>query len=437
MEPWLATVVLFSLLVIIIVSGLPIAFALSGIGLIFMYVLMGPQSLAMLPQQLLGEGSKFVLIAIPLFVLMANFLEVSGIADNLYSMMYHWLGNIPGGLASGTILICAIFAAMAGISGVATVTMGLIAIPSMLQRGYDKRMVAGTVAAGGALGILIPPSIIAVLYGSITGTSVGGLFMGGMIPGIILACIFIIYITVRVFIQKDLAPRVNIKFSWVEKLASLKGVVFPVILIFLVLGTIYTGICTPTESAGFGAFGAVIACAIYRKLTWQNIKMATFRTLNVTVMCVWIVFGAAAFSGIYHIAGASKFMLGLVGGLTMPPMTIIAMMMFVWMVLGCLLDPVGMCMITVPVFLPIVEALGYDPLWFGVLFIVNCEMAYLTPPFGFNLFYLKAIVPPEITMGDIYRSITPFVFCQLACLILVMCFPELALWLPKMMITKG
>jgi len=433
-EPWLVTVVLFSVLIVAILLGLPIAFTLGGIGVIFTLLLWGVGGLGMIASTLYAEGMSFILTAVPLFVLMANFLEVSGIADELYDMMSRWLQRIPGGLASGTVIICAIFAAMAGISGVATVTMGLIAIPSTLSRGYDKQMVTGTVAAGGALGILIPPSIVAILYGSITGTSVGQLFMGGMVPGILLAIIFIIYITIRCLIQPKLAPPSEERFTWVGRMASLRGVIFPVILIVLVLGTIYTGICTPTESAGIGALGSIVCCAVHRKLTWRNVKTATLRTLNITVMCVWIVFGAHCFQAIYIVGGASEFIFGLVGGLSIPPLGIIGIMMFIWLILGMFMDPLGMLMVTIPVFIPIASALGFDPLWFGILFIINCEMAYITPPFGFNLFYMKAIVPPEITMGDIYRSIIPFVICQLACLILVMFFPQIALWLPGTMI---
>ena len=433
MEPWLSTVVIFASLIAALVLGLPIAFALSGLGIILMMILQGPQSLMIVSSFLFDQGSSFILVAVPLFVIMANFLEVSDIADDLYNAMYKWTAAIPGGLASGTVIICAIFAAMAGISGVATMTMGLIAIPSMLKRNYDKRLVVGTVCAGGALGILIPPSVIAVLYGSITGSSVGQLFMGGMMPGILLALIFIGYISARCFIQPHLGPPTGEVYSWKEKLVSLKAVILPLLLIALVLATIYFGVCTPTEAAGFGAFGSMICLIIYRKFNWPNIKIAVLRSFNITVMCIWIVFGAHCFTAVYTMAGASSFMLSLVDNLAIPPIGFILIMQLIWFVLGMLLDPIGMLMVTIPVFLPIVQALGFDPIWFGVLFIVNCEMAYITPPFGFNLFYMKAIVPKEVTMTDVYISIVPFVACQALCLVLVMLFPQIALWLPSMM----
>jgi len=435
METWLATVIIFGMLIGMLLLGLSIAFSLATIGIIFVLLLWGPQQLALIPLALLEKSTLFVLIACPLFILMANFLEVSGIAEDLYEMMYRWLGNIPGGLAIGTVIICAIFAAMAGISGVATVTMGLIALPAMLGRGYDKKLAVGTVCAGGALGTLIPPSMTAIVYGAIAGVAVGPLFMGCMIPGIILALIFVVYIGVVGLLRPKWAPRPEVKggFTWGDKIASLKAVVLPLLLIGLVLGSIYLGFCTPTEAAGIGAFGAIIACAIRRKFSWKHIKTACSRTLNLTSMVIWIVFGAACYSRVYTGTGAADLMLGLVSGMSVPPMAIIGIMMFIWMILGMFLDPMGMIMLTIPVYLPIIYTLGYDSLWFGVLFIINTEMAYITPPFGFNLFYMKALIPPGVTMGDVYRSVIPFVFCQALCLVGVMFLPELALWLPGTM----
>jgi tripartite ATP-independent transporter DctM subunit len=435
MDLWLLTALFFVTLIILISLGLPIAFSLAGVAILYSFFLWGPKSLLLIPSAVHSDGSNFLLAAVPLFVFMGNVLEVSGLADDLYEIMYRWFQRIPGGLASGTVLICTIFAAMAGISGVATVTMGLIAIPSMLKRGYHKDLAVGTVSAGGALGILIPPSVIAILYGSITGASVGKLFMGGMIPGLLLAAIFILYITVRCLIQPHLAPppHEGERFNWREKLISLRGLGLPLALIALVLGVIYTGVCTPTEASGIGAAGSLICCALKRRLTLGNLKQATWRTLNVTCMAIWIVIGAKTFTSVYIACGASHFMVSLVQGLDIPPLGIIAIMEFIYIILGMLMDPAGMVMITAPVFLPIVTSLGFDPVWFGVLFIINSEMAYITPPFGFNLFYMKAIVPPEITMTDIYRSVIPFVFCQLLCLVVVMFYPQVGMWLPSTM----
>lgn len=433
MESWLITVIFFGSLILLLVMGLPVAFTLSGLAILFSYILFGPQSLFTIVLEAYGAGTSFVLTAVPLFVLMANILEKSGLASNLYTMMYRWLNNIPGGLASGTIVICAIFAAMAGISGVATITMGVIALPSMLEKNYEKKLVTGTIMAGGALGILIPPSVIAILYGSISGTSVGKLFVGCMIPGLFLSGFFILYITLRCLFNPSLAPPAREKFSLRDKLLSLKALIAPLLLVIAVLGSLYTGMCTPTESAGIGAVGSLICAAIYRKLSWQNLRRALLSSLLISSMAIWIVFGAACFKGIYASTGASGLILDVISRLDFPPLAMIGFMMLIYFILGMVMDPVGMVMLTIPVFLPIVEALGYDPVWFGVLFVINSEMAYITPPFGFNLFYMKAIAPPSITMGDVYRSITPFVALQGACLALVMFAPQLILWLPNKM----
>jgi tripartite ATP-independent transporter DctM subunit len=438
MEAWLLTLLMFGLMLVGLAIGIPIAFALSGTAIIFTMALWGPQGLIAVPSFIFSEGSSWVLLAVPLFVLMANLLEVSGLAEEMYDAMYRWFGGMPGGLASGTVVICAIFAAMAGTSGVATVTMGLIALPSMLKYGYDKKLAVGTIAAGGALGILIPPSVPAVIYASITGVSVGGLFAGGMVPGLLLSAIFIIYITVRSIIQPKLAPRIEVKFSWGERLLALKNVISPLVLVIIVLGGIYTGVCTPTEAAGLGAFGSMVVCAMHRKLTWGNVQKAAWRTLNLTTMVIWIVFGAACFVSIYTVSGASEVIIKAAMSLPVPPLVVIFIMQFVWFILGMIMDPAGMCMITVPVFLPIVEALGFDPLWFGVLFIVNSEMAYLTPPFGFNLFYMRAVSPPEITTLDIYRSMTPFIGLQALLLVIIIFVPDVVLWLPsKLIVAPG
>ena len=435
MEPWVATVLLFGLLIGGIALGLPIAFVLGGIAVLFTGLLWGPGGFLMIALTAYDKGTDFVIVALPLFILMGNFLEVSGIADDMYGMMYRWIGRIPGGLASGTVIICAIFAAMAGISGAATVSMGLIAVPSMLRRQYNKRLVLGTVAAGGALGMLIPPSIIAILYASLASASVSQLFAACMIPGIILAIMFIIYLTIRCKIQPNLGPPTEEGSSLRDKLASLKAVVFPFILIFLVLGTIYLGVATPTEAAGVGALGSVIACGINRRLTWKNIKIAVDRTFRVTAMCLWIVFGATAFSRAYSVGGASDFITDLIIGTGLPPLGIIWMMMVVFFILGMFIESTGILMITIPIFLPIVYTLGYDPIWFGVLYMINTEMGLISPPFGITLFWLKGVVTADISMGDIYHSVWPFVVIQALCLTLFMYFPGIAMWLPSLLAT--
>jgi len=429
------TALLFGTLVLFLFSGLPIAFALGGVAMVFTLLLWGPNALYVIASSAFGTMNNFLLEAVPLFIFMGYVLQTSGIADDLYTMMHRWMGSLRGGLAMGTVVICTVFAAMAGISGAATVTMGVVALPAMLSRGYNKSVALGCIAAGGALGILIPPSLIMILYGSLTGVSVGRLFIGGVFPGLLLSGLFIIYIGVRCVLQKEAGPPLppEDRVGWGIKLVSLRAVILPMLIIVMVLGTIYMGVATPTEAAGMGAFGSLIAAAVYRKLSWQNLTTALQGSLRISAMCLWIVIGAFCFCSIYSASGGSKFVTEVLAGLPVNRYIVLIGMQVILLFLGMFLDPIGIIMIATPVFLPVIEALGFNPLWFGILFTMNLEMAYLTPPLGFNLFYLKGVAPPEVTMGDIYRSIAPFVVLQAIGLALVIIFPQIALWLPSMM----
>ncbi|OPY87698.1 MAG: Sialic acid TRAP transporter permease protein SiaT [Syntrophaceae bacterium PtaU1.Bin231] len=437
MSPLSLTLVMFGSLVLGIALGFPIAYVLAGIGVIGVFLLSGGSGLMAIPSFLYSEGSSWIIISLPLFIFMANMLLESGLAEDMYNMAYKWSGMIPGGLAIGTVIVCAIFAAMAGVTAVGTVSMGLIALPSMIKHGYDKKLCIGAIMSGGALGVLIPPSIIAVIYGSVTGVSVGGLFAGGILPGLLLTAIICIYILVRCIVQPHLAPRMAERFTWADRFLSLRSMIVPVVLIVLVLGGIYSGIATPTEAAAFGAVGSIVVCVIHRRLTWANLRAASERTLRLSVMIVWIMFGASCFTSVYTVSGAGDFITEAILALNLPPLGLIFGMMLIYFVLGFFLNPTAMCMITVPVFVPIVTAIGYDPLWFGILFIVVSELSYITPPFGYNLFYMRSIAPPSVTIGDIYGSVLPYVCCQAACLFCVIFIPELALWLPGKMINMG
>lgn len=433
MEPWLATVLLFGLLLAGIAIGVHIAFVLTGLGILFTLWLWGPQGLLMIISTAYGKGTDFILVALPLFLLMGYFLEVSGVADELYEMMNRWVGHIPGGLASGTIFVGAIFAAMAGISGAAIVSMGLVALPSMMKRHYDKRLTLGAICAGGALGILIPPSIVVIIYSSLTGESVTRLYSACLIPGLLLTLMHITYISVRSFLQPHLAPPVRARFTWREKIDSLKAVVIPIIVIMLVLGTMYLGVCTPTEAAGIGTLGVVVSCALRGKLTWDNVKKAAQGTFTVSSMVLWIIFGSFCFGRAYSIAGAADLITNMVVGLQIPPMSFIWAMLLILFVLGMFMGTAEICVLTTPIFLPILHSLGFDPVWYGVLFVINAEMGLLSPPFGMTLFWLKGVAPPDITMGDIYSSVWPFIGVQAACLFLVMYFPQIAMWFPSVL----
>lgn len=435
MDVALITIIIFALLVVFLLSGLPLAFGFGAAMVILTLWQLGPNALYIIVTTAYSDWNSYILLAIPLFVLMAKFLQHSGLAEKVYGSMYKWMGGQPGGLAMGTIFVCAIFAAMSGISGAATVAMGLIALPSMLKRGYNKRLAAGTVAAGGSLGILIPPSIIMVVYASLTNVSVGKMFMAGIVPGIILTVIYILQVGILCRVKPHYGPpipepeRVNLK----EKIISLKEIALPIVLIIVVLGFIYFGICTPTEAAAIGAFAAFIITIIHRKMTWNVFYKSLKETLVLSVMIMWIVLGAKCFVHVYSATGASDFVGELIGGLPLNKWLIIILMQIIILFLGMFIDPIGIMMIAVPVFLPIIESYGMSPIWFGVLFTINLEMAYITPPFGLNLFYLKSIMPRDVTMNDLYRSIVPFVFRDMAAIALIIIFPQLALWLPNQM----
>ena len=427
------TALFFAAMFACLAIGVPIAIALGGLSAILVLIFWGPNALSMLVLKAYGNTSSFEFLAIPLFVYMANMLERSGIAEDLYETMHRFVGGRRGGLAAGTVVICTIFAAMAGISGAATVSMGILALPAMLSRGYSKQLALGSVAAGGSLGILIPPSVTMIIYGLIAQTSVGKLYAGGVLPGLLLSLLFITYILLRAHLQPELAPALPVseRFTWRQKLASLTGLIFPVLLVVGVLGAILTGFTSVSEAAAVGAFGSIIAALFKRGFNWRIFREAAETTLLVSCLIFWIIIGASAFSTLYTAMGASSLIKDAVIGLDVNRYVILVTMMGVLILLGMVLDTVGIMMITVPVFVPIILSLGFDPVWFGVLFIINMEIGFLTPPFGYNLFYLRGVAPKDVTMLDIYRSIVPFVFLMLLGLGLCIAFPEIILLLPE------
>jgi len=436
MEVGTITILLFSSLVVGLLTGLPLVYILGGLAVIFTFFLLGPASLIMISATAFGVMNNFILIAIPLFVFMGIVLQHSGIAEAMYEMMYKWIGGIRGGLAMGTVVICTFFAAMSGISGAATVAMGVIALPSMLKHNYHKNIAVGSISAGGALGILIPPSVLMIVYGVFAGESIGALFAGGLVPGILLAVLFIAYIAIRSHFNPILGPAVpkEERADWRERLISLRAVILPIILIFLVLGTIFKGVATPTEAAAIGALGALLCAALAGKLTWAVFTSSLQQSLGLSCMVIWIIIGGSCLTAIYTALGAVDFIRDMVSVLPVSRYVVLFGIQLSLIFLGMLLDPGGIIMICTPVFVPVIKALGFDPVWFGVLFIVNMEMSYLTPPFGFNLFYMKSIVPESVTMIDIYKSVLPFVGLQAFCLLLLIVFPQLVTWLPSVLI---
>ncbi|AFP32128.1 TRAP transporter large permease [Marinobacter sp. BSs20148] len=426
------TLLFFGSLLFFLLLGLPLAFVLGGVSVIFLYFTWGFDSFYMVASQIWGTMGSFTLVAIPLFVFMAMVLERTGVAKDLYRMMHLWFGGLRGGLAIGTLVICAIFAAMVGISGAAVVAMGTIALPSMLERGYDRKMALGVINTGGGWGILIPPSILMILYALITGVSVGQMFAAGIMPGVLLMVMTVTYILIRSTLQPHLAPALppEERGTWPEKLRALRAVLLPMGVVFMVLGSIIGGITTPTEAAAMGVLGSLISAAVYRQFKWSILQEAAIRTFKLTGMIMWILFAAHAFSAAYQSMGAQDLIEGMMQHIPGGPWGIIIAMMVIIFFLAMVLDPVGIMLITLPVFMPIVKSLGFDPIWFGILFVINMEIGYKTPPFGFNLFYLKGVVPPGITMKDIYTSVVPFVIIEIIAIGIIMVFPKIATWLP-------
>lgn len=426
----------FGGLLLIFASGLPLAFGLGGMAMAFGLVLWGPQSMFLTIQAAYGTMFSFVLLAIPLFIFMGNVLGQSGIADDLYKAMHHWMGPVRGGLAIGSVLICTVMAAMVGVVAAGVVTVGVIGIPSMLKRKYQPQLITGSIMAGGSLGALIPPSIVMMIYAVIARQSVGQLFMGGIIPGLILSIFYISYIAIRSYLQPQLAPALppEERGTIREKVIATRAVILPVFIIIAVLGSIFLGIATPTEAAAVGSVATIVAAAVHRRLTWTVLREAAYYTFRLSGMIMWVVLGASVFSRYFFSIGGADLVTGLLTGLEVSPMTILIVMQVSLILMGMVMDDVAMLMIAGPIYTPIIIALGFDPIWFGILFIVNLQIAYLTPPFGYALFYMRGVAPESITMGQIYRSVIPFVILQVIGLGLVMAFPQLALWLPTLMI---
>ena len=428
------TLLFFGSLLVFVMMGTPLAFVLGGVSVIFLFFEMGPIGFYLVASKMWETMQNATLMAIPLFVFMAILLEKSGVADDLYDMMHQWLGGLRGGLAIGTVLICVIFAAMSGISGAAVVTMGTIALPKMLDRGYDKKLALGAINAGGGWGILIPPSILMVLYALLTEVSVGRLFAAGIGPGLLLFALVSVYIGLRCLIQPELGPALppEERGSLADKLRSLRAVILPILIVTIVLGAIFGGFATPTEAAAIGVFGALFATAVNRQLSWRVVHDAAIATLRLTALVIWILFAAHAFSTAYTALGASSLIANLMSGIPGGDWGALVFMLLILFVLGMVLDPVGIMLITLPVFLPIIEGAGFDAIWFGILFIIMMEVGYMTPPFGFNLFYLRGVAPPGVTMGDIYVSVIPYVLVTLLGVLLIMLFPGIALYLPQL-----
>lgn len=377
----------------------------------------------------------YPLLTLPLFIYMGFMLSESKIADDLYQMFHVWMGPLNGGLAIGTIILMVVISAMNGLSVAGMAIGATIALPELLRRGYDKIMVTGVIQAGSSLGILVPPSVVLVLYGMIARQPISQLWMAGVFPGLLMASLFIIYIVVRCKLQPHLGPALPAEernVSWGEKIRLLRAGVLPLFIFFAMTGLFLMGYTSLTESSAVGATAATLAALVKGRLTRQVMENTIRKSLGVSCMFMWIIVAAMAFGAVFDGLGAVKAIESFfIGQLGLSPWEILIMMQLSYLLMGMFLDDTAMLVIVAPLYVPLVKVLGFDLVWYGVLYTITCQIAYMTPPFGYNLFLMRAMAPPEVTLGDIYRSIVPFVFVMCFGLALVMIFPQIALWLPQ------
>ncbi|MFC3674537.1 TRAP transporter large permease [Ferrovibrio xuzhouensis] len=443
---WLS-LLLFGGLGLLLLLGLPMAFCTGSLAVIFLFVFGNSAILNMMPARIFPFMTDYQLSAVPLFIFMAAMLEKAGIIEELFDVIYKWLGSVKGGLASATVIACTALAAMVGVVGATEVTMGMIALPAMLKRGYDPQLACGALLSGGTLGILIPPSVMAIVYAVVAQQSLGELLVGSILPGFMLAGLYVGYVTIRCYINPSLGPALPVeeRVDMREKLHLLRNTISPILLIILVLGVIFLGIATPVEAAGIGTFGALFVSALHRRLTWIAVQEAAIATLKATAMVMWIFFGATMFVGFFIVKGGQTFVANSILGTGLSPYGILLLMMAILIVLGMFLDWVGILLLTVPIFLPILKSLDFTgllgvngvapsevPLWYGVIFMVNMQVAFLSPPFGYSLFYLKSVAPPQITMAMVFKAALPFIGLQILGLALCITFPDIILWLPRL-----
>jgi tripartite ATP-independent transporter DctM subunit len=435
MNPETLSIVMFFSLFVGLMLGHPLAFTLGMIALVFGVIGWGGSVgavLALLANRTYGVMEEYVLVAVPLFIFMAQILDASGIAERLFETMHIVMGRIRGGLGIAVIIACTIFAATAGVVGATEVSIGLLAIPALMRVKYNIPLIAGCICAGGTLGILIPPSIMLVVYGSLTQLSVGWLYAAAFGPGFLLSGLYILYIAILCGIKPEYGPpETESRHTPVEKVGMFaKSIVPPVILVFVVLGSIVLAVATPTEAAGMGCVGSLVLAVAYRRFTWKMLKDACWSTTLTTSMIMTLFLGGNAFQSVFMGLGGGDAIANFILGTQWSPLGILFLMMGIVFFLGCFLDWLGILLIVTPIFIPVTMELGMNQLWFGTLICVNLQMAFLTPPFGYSLFYLKGIAPPEMTIYHIYRGIVPFVCLQWVGLLLCIFVPDIIMWAP-------
>ncbi len=429
----LLTVVLFVSVLLVFASGMPVGFGLGAVAMTIATFTWGPQAYKLIPTTALNSVTSFILLSIPLFLFMGQMLVRSGLGEAMFQAAYVLAGRLRGGLALGVIGVCSLIGAMVGIIGAGIMTAGAVALPPMLARGYDRRLALGVIMAAGSLGILIPPSVPMIIFGAATSTSIGKLFAAAIIPALILIAFFATYVVLVCWLRPEAGPAIDYRPTKRDKVLAVRdgGVAF--LLILAVLGTILSGMATPTEAGAMGAVGATLVAVLYRRFNLDVLRSASIEAGQLAAVVAWIVLGAAVFSNFHMLMGAGRLLNRFSAESGLPPFVIILMMQLSMILLGMIIDEMIIVIVCAPLYTPIAVALGYDPVWFGILMIINMSIAVQTPPYGFAIFYLKAVAPPDTKMSDVYRSIAPFVSMKAVLLLLVMLFPELATWLPNLL----
>ncbi len=420
------------MMIILLMTGMQLAFVTGFVALFFLVGWFGVDAMPLIASRMYSFVTSFVFLAVPMFVLMAAMLDRSGIAHDLFDAMRLFAKRLRGGLAVQTLVVAVILASMSGVVGGETVLLGMLALPQMLRLGYDRKLAIGTCCAGGALGTMLPPSIVLIIYGLTASVSIGDLFKGAFIPALILASFYVVYVLVLSYFRPQLAPLPSaqeLQAGEEKSVNYFKALFFPILSIVVILGSIYGGIASVTEASALGVVGIMFSAFVRGELNWNMLKESALATMRTCGMIIWIGIGATALVGVYNLMGGIKFVeqtiLTLSNG---DPLFTLLIMMVILLVLGMFLDWVGVALLTMPIFVPIITSLGYDPIWFGVVFCLNMQVSFLSPPFGPAAFYLKSVAPPDISLGLIFRSLLPFIVLQVTALGLIITFPQLALW---------
>jgi len=437
----LLTVLMFAGLLVGLLMGHPLAFVLGGLALIFAYLGPGPQVFGIIINRIYSQMDNYILIAVPMFILMARLLSDSGVTENMFHALRLMLGRVRGGLLFATIAISVVLAATTGVIGASMTVMGVLALPSMVKYGYQKELSTGVIAAGGSLGILIPPSIMLVILGSYAQISVGQLFAAALGPGLLLAGLYALYCGVITFFRPDLGPPVSEdELGQTNRAEILKLVIKmafpPIVLVIGVMGSIFAGWATTTEAASVGAFLTFLMVIAYGKFSWSMLQDAVSATARTTSMVLFVIVGATAFTGVFVAIGGTRIVSGYLDGLGLGPWGVFFLMMLIVFILGMFLDWLGIVLICLPIFLPIATANGFEPLWFVMMTAIVLQTSFLTPPFGYALFYLEGVAPPGVTLGHIYRGVIPFIILIIIGSGLCIIFPQIITWLPTVIFSS-